>query len=919
MHAPRLSPGWIAVLYGVLTTVYSLVVHELADGLDVVSDVVFVALTSVALFVLVRGLNRRAERERDLAVGQAVAATTATRMLRLAVGLEQALIRATTDKEVFDGLCRAVVADPRFALAWVGRAEPAPERRITVVAAAGRSVDYVAGIAVTWDDAPSGAGPTGTAIRTGVTQVSIDIERDERLAPWRNRLLQRGFRSSIALPLKRDGATYGALSVYASEAGVFDPVAVAELERIALDAGFQLSALAARAARDVAIAAELARERELVAISRRFELLVEQAPVAIVVTDEAGAVVSWNPAAEAMSGWSEAEVVGGIPPVASADPSTGTEAPAQPGHAAILATGQLRAAGTRWRRRDGSVLTVDVVARGFTDEAGNRRILAMARDTTEEARGRARLALVHAIDTAILRGDRVAEIAPAVMEQLRVAVGADWAALSVTGDQPGVAVIIAASDVDPVRANVIGWRPVMTADGAARTTPLVADLAELALEFPDLASLGPRGMVRGMLLPLVHEDRMHGALALLSTDPQFPDAEAMAAASEVADQLAIALRHEEMRDDLAEREARLRAILDGSPNPILTARSDGRITYASPATARVFGGPVEQIVGRQLGELVPDDERERHADNIRSWVGLARDAESPHPLDVSGRRLDGTLVPLQVLLAPLVTTEGPAAIVTLVDLTERLALESRLRRAERLEILGQFAGILAHDVRNFFSAIAWSAEFLASDMEATDPRLADVRLILGAVKDGVTMTQSILEFARPAHDASGVVHVPAHLERTAGVLRRLLPNEIEVAVTCAPDVTHATISAEALSQVLLNLATNARDAMPAGGRLAIDVDTLELLPGERTTAALDPGPYVRIRVSDTGTGMDEATAARAFEAFFTTKTDGTTASGTGLGLASVYLILSRAGGQVDLETSPGTGATFTILLPVAVG
>ncbi len=784
---PRLTPASITAFYVVVTIVYVLIVHKLAGGFDVLADILYVALTGFGLLVLVRALAARAERERDAAVAETSAAAVRSRLLRLAVDAEQALLRAGTEQELFDGICAAVVTDTRFVLAWLGLAESAPGQRVLVVAAAGTSREYADGISITWGDEPSGLGPTGTAIRTASTQVANDVATDERMAPWRERLLANGFHASIALPIHVDGRVVAALSVYAREPGVFDPHAVAQLERLAVDAGLAMSALRANDARDRAASAE--------------------------------------------------------------------------------------------------------------------------------TKAKERLALVHDIDLAMLRGERVEEIASTILDRLRLALRADRATLAAVDHESGDAYLIGAADAIPGATAVIGWRVGMSGSGRMRTEPLVADLSDLAVEYPNLASLADRGLRRGMLLPLLHNGVMHGALTIISADPAFPDEEALAIASEVGDQLAIALRQQELRLDLQDREARLRAILDGSPNPVLVVDPAGRITFASLATTHVFGGTPEEITGRPLRDLVPVAAQHDHEHGVRDW--FERDgAGMGHVQDVSGRRLDGTELPLQVLLAPLSTPEGPRALVTVVDLSERVALEGRLRRAERLEVLGQFAGILAHDVRNFFSAIAWSAEFLAGDMDADDPKLADVKLIQGAVKDGVTMTQSILEFARPAQDATGVVAVPGHLDRLGGILRRLLPNTIRLDVTCDPETPHATISGEALSQVLLNLATNARDAMPDGGDLRIHAAPVMVTAATRT-AQLEPGPYVCITVTDTGTGMDEITASRAFEAFFTTKADGTTAAGTGLGLASVFLIVSRAGGQIDLQTKPGVGTTFTIHLPVA--
>jgi signal transduction histidine kinase len=252
-----------------------------------------------------------------------------------------------------------------------------------------------------------------------------------------------------------------------------------------------------------------------------------------------------------------------------------------------------------------------------------------------------------------------------------------------------------------------------------------------------------------------------------------------------------------------------------------------------------------------------------------------------------------------------------------VDLSERAALESRLRQAERLEVLGRFAGILAHDVRNFLTTINWSARELEPFIEAGHPRRAELDLILSAGRDGIAMTKSVLEFARTNPELTGETDVAAHLEQVAGVVGHVLGDGIAFQRTLPPGLPLVQIAPGALTQIVINLATNARDAMPDGGTFRIAASVMEVRPGDRTGIPLATGRYVRLVVVDTGVGMDEATAERAFEPFFTTRRDGSTAQGTGLGLATVFLIVGRVGGTIEVDSTPGAGTAFTIDLPVA--
>jgi two-component system, cell cycle sensor histidine kinase and response regulator CckA len=373
----------------------------------------------------------------------------------------------------------------------------------------------------------------------------------------------------------------------------------------------------------------------------------------------------------------------------------------------------------------------------------------------------------------------------------------------------------------------------------------------------------------------------------------------------------------EARDAIADREARLRAILDGSPNPILTMDRTTTIRYANPAADAAFGVPPGGLAGRNVAELVPDQARDEHPGLAERWFAAREGVRPAHPASIEARRVDGTMFPVEILVAPVATPEGPQAIVTLVDLTERAALESRLRQTERFGVLGRFASILAHDVRNYLAAVTWSAELLETSLDPADPNRAEVDLIHRAADDGIAMTRSVLEFARPSGDARGRTDLLTHFAESRPILQRVLGPTVLLDLDIADGLPPAGIDGGALTQVVVNLATNAREAMPDGGTFRIEARQQDVDRSGPATGLLPAGRYLRITASDTGTGMDDATRRQAFEAFYTTKASGRSKRGTGLGLSSVYLIVSRAGGTIEVDSVPGAGTTFTIDLPAA--
>ncbi|WP_426512140.1 ATP-binding protein [Dactylosporangium sp. McL0621] len=238
--------------------------------------------------------------------------------------------------------------------------------------------------------------------------------------------------------------------------------------------------------------------------------------------------------------------------------------------------------------------------------------------------------------------------------------------------------------------------------------------------------------------------------------------------------------------------------------------------------------------------------------------------------------------------------------------------EARLQRTQRLESLGQLAGGVAHDFNNLLAVILNYAEFIVEDGAGT-PYAADAEQIARAGRRGSDLTHQLLAFARRDVTRPRPLDLNTVLSEVEQMLRRSIGEHITLTTAAAPGLPAVVADAGQLEQVLVNLAVNARDAMPAGGRLTIDTATVDL-DAEHAAARgnLAPGRYVRLRVSDTDTGMPQEVIDKAFEPFFTTKPTG---QGTGLGLATVYGIVTQAGGTVQIYSEPGLGTSITVLLP----
>jgi two-component system cell cycle sensor histidine kinase/response regulator CckA len=373
--------------------------------------------------------------------------------------------------------------------------------------------------------------------------------------------------------------------------------------------------------------------------------------------------------------------------------------------------------------------------------------------------------------------------------------------------------------------------------------------------------------------------------------------------------------------DISERkqsEERLRlqeAALAATVDAVVITDRDGRIEWVNPAFTRLTGYEPAEALGRNPRFLKSGAQPREFYEALwatllegRVWYG-----------ELSNRRKDGSLYTEEMTITPIFDEERDIAHFAAIkrDISERLALESQLHGARKMESLGQLAGGVAHDFNNLLGVVRGHGELLAGRLDPGDPREAHVGHILDAANRAAKLTRQLLAFGRRQVLEPRVVDLNRVVAGMEPLLSRLVGEAVKVVVRTAPDLGRVRVDSSQVDQVLLNLAANARDAMPRGGRLTVETANAELGEADcRARAGARPGSFVRLRVSDTGTGMDEATRARAFEPFFTTKDVG---QGTGLGLATVYGIVKQSGGHVWVDSSPGKGACFEIYLPTVEG
>jgi PAS domain S-box-containing protein len=408
-----------------------------------------------------------------------------------------------------------------------------------------------------------------------------------------------------------------------------------------------------------------------------------------------------------------------------------------------------------------------------------------------------------------------------------------------------------------------------------------------------------------LCVPLSHEGRVGGVLKLLSRTPDaFPD-RAIDLARVLGGFAAAALNH-------ARDYARFRAVIENSADPIIMIDAAGKLTYVSPSYEKLFGSSGEALIGVSALDLVHPDDRDRAAGAIRELVRhAARDLTG----EFRARFLGDSWRTVRVTARNLLQEPAVGAIViNLHDVTEETRMALRLRQGQKLEAVGQLAGGVAHDLNNILTVINGNCEFLAAQLAGQEGALGDVSEIQRAAARATALTRQLLAFSRQQMLQPHVVDLNAIAAGLRPMLSRLIHEDIEVAIATGPDPVTIFADPNQVEQVVVNLAVNARDAMPAGGRLEISVWVQQLSsPVEFETHTVPEGRYAVLTVSDTGTGMTREVKEQMFNPFFTTKEVG---RGTGLGLATVYGIVKQSGGYIDVQTAPGEGTRIRIFIPL---
>jgi PAS domain S-box-containing protein len=446
---------------------------------------------------------------------------------------------------------------------------------------------------------------------------------------------------------------------------------------------------------------------------------------------------------------------------------------------------------------------------------------------------------------------------------------------------------------------------VMVSDIA--TDPLWKDCRQFAL---------PHGLRACWSSPIASQGgKVLGTFAVYYGEPRTPDAEHVQLVTHATHLAGIAIEHDRAKAELRAAEARYRTLVERLPAITYIAElgAGGPWHYVSPQIETMVGFSPEEWLSdpmNWMNHIYPEDRE------------IVLDAENlfqqTHDLFHAEYRMcarDGRVLWFRDEGVLLEQSEGRGLLMqgVMYDITERKRLEDELRHSQKMEAVGQLAGGVAHDFNNLLMLIQAHNEHLRDHLAADDPARKDALQIENAVTRAASLTAQLLTFSRKNVLRPKILDLNAVLADVGKMLHRLIGENIEVNIVPASLPARIKADPGQIEQVILNLAVNSRDAMPAGGKLTITARQVELDENDsRNHEGAPAGKYVMLSVSDTGAGMDIETQAHIFEPFFTTKAPG---KGTGLGLATVYGVVKQSDGWIWVDSKPGRGTTFQIYLP----
>ncbi len=654
----------------------------------------------------------------------------------------------------------------------------------------------------------------------------------------------------------------------------------------------------------------------LAASERRHRLIMESAHDGMFTLDSKGCFTDVNPAMCAFLGRPKSEVVGSISAFVAPD----DRERARREFEQLIVQDSSRVLSHHFVRPDGSIVLADISA--SVADPVNGVMLGVLRDVTERDQTAQEIDTFRSLALVASEASSLASAFAAVLQGVCETngwtVGAAWLPRF---DQEVLecAQLLTRDPAERDRFAKLGLSVFARGEGVlgrawdSKEPIWVRDLA--ANTDARSATAAMLGIHAVLIVPIVANDEVVAIVEFFMEHTAAKDDRSAAHVFAISAQLGPIVTRKRTEDALRASEARFKRLSDSGIVGIVTSNVEGAVLEANEAFLNMVGYSREELIEGSIGwvELTPPELAHL---GIRAVEQLQASGVAP-PWETETLRKDGTRVPTLMGVAML---DFPKCIAFVADLTVRkqaetalVKAENQLRQAQKMEAVGRLAGGVAHDFNNVLSVILSYSEIMLADLKVGDPMRDDVNEICKAGHRAADLTRQLLMFSRQQVIEPKVLDLNDVLRSMDKMLQRILGEDVTLVSVPMASLGRVRLDPSGLEQVILNLAVNARDAMPTGGRLTIETSNV-LLDEDyaRENGGMSAGPYVMLAVSDTGIGMDRPTQARIFEPFFTTKAID---KGTGLGLSTVYGIVQQSGGSIAVYSEPGKGTSFKVYLP----